>query len=288
MPAVIAFLVALLAIAFVIAFGANKLLEVFGFDIDVPGGYITSTLIIGALLYAPAVIISVIETRRAKHEDPDSFMAQDTRFLSQTAKRMGVAAKETHQMADEAQRDALKPSGQEWTLKAIEDRLMHDDLELQPSSPAAVEAVTSFLTRVWDGTSGAPVEQLAGSLSEQYAKRLAAVNVRCLNEAEQLTFRALDGNLVHFNGQEPQASREYRVQRVVETFRSGMGIAKESGSSHRSDIWQADDLVLGGQLRKLLAWADADPDPARLARLMFGVTVVAGGWLSSPERRTLE
>lgn len=288
MPAVIAFLIALFGIAFLIAFGANKLLQVLGFDLDVPGGYITSTLIIAALLYAPIVIITAVETRRARREDPDSLMAQDTRFLNQTAKRMEVAAKATHQIADEAERDPLKPSGREWTLKAIEDRLAHDDLELKPSSPAAIEAVTSFLKRVWDGTSDGPVEQLAASLPEQYAKRLAAVNVRCLNEAEQLTSRALDGNLVHFNGQEPRASREYRVQRVVETFKSGMGIATESGLTGRSDVWQADDLVLGGQLRTLLAWADADPDPGRLARHMFGVTIVAGSWLSSPERLTLE
>ena len=66
-----------------------------------------------------------------------------------------------------------------------------------------------------------------------------------------------------------------------------MGIQTEADATGKSRTWQADDLVLSGQVEPLTALTDANQDPAGLATRMLDVSIVWGSWLLSPERRSL-
>ena len=287
MPAVIAFLIGLVLVAFLIAFGANKLLEAIGINIDVPGGYILPTIVVIFLLYLPLAIATQVQSRRARDRDPDSLLAQDTRTLNRMAQRNEAAARALHDMADQVESGSEAMRDLSWTLAAIKDRLDRDKEEMLRSDDRSIEAVRTFIARVRDLSSEDPIKQLVSQLPGDYYGRLSRANATCLTELDQLSQRAAEGTLVHFNGQAPVASRSYRVQRVATLFRTEMGIQTEADATGKSRTWQADDLVLSGQVEPLTALTDANQDPAGLATRMLDVSIVWGSWLLSPERRSL-
>lgn len=287
MPAVIVFLVGLVLVAFLIAFGANKLLEATGINIDVPGGYILPTILVIVLLYLPFAVSANVQFRRARDRDPDSLFAQDTRTLNRMARRNEAAARALHQLADQVDSDPEPKNDLSWTVTAIKDRLDRDRQEVLRSDDRSIEAVRRFLARVRDLSSEDPLKQLVAQLPGDYYGRLSRASAAGIAELDQLSQRAAEGTLVHFNGQAPVASRSYRVQRVATLFRTEMGIRTEADAIGKSRTWQADDLVLSGQLEPLTVWVDATQDPATLATRMLDVSMVWGSWLLSPERRSL-
>ena len=287
MPAVIVFLVGLVLVAFLIAFGANKLLEANGINIDVPGGYILPTILVIVLLYLPFAVSANVQFRRARDRDPDSLFAQDTRTLNRMARRNEAAARTLHELADQVESDPEPRIDLSWAFAAIKDRVDRDREEVLRSDDRSIEAVRRFITRVRDLSGEDPLKSLVSQLPGGYYGRLSRVTATCLTELDQLSQRASDGTLVHFNGQAPRASRDYRVQRVATLFRTEMDIPTEADAVGKSRTWQADDLVLSGQLQPLTTWIDATQDPVTLATRMLDVSIVWGSWLLSPERSSL-
>jgi hypothetical protein len=286
MPAVFAFLVALALVAFLIAFGGNKALEALGINVDVPGGYVTSTLIIMMLLYLPVVIVTAIQETKARREDPDSLLAQDTRTLNELARRHNRAVPNTDRRGMPLYREADQ-SANDWPLLAIQERLDCDASELQPTSPMSWSAVQDFLDQIKCQQLSRPIEALAVATPPELKKAVATASSRCLLEFDQLHLRALRGTLTHFEGQAPEASRDYRAQRVADVFRIELGIPLETGSDGRSPAWEGDDLVLSGQLRALATRAESNSDPSALAQGMLSIAVLSGAWVASPQRATL-